>query len=192
MSDSTHNRAENAPVSLSSPPEGYSDWLGELKTQIHEAQQRAAQALNLELVLLYWQIGKAILARQDQQGWGVKVVDRLAHDLRASFPEIQGFSVRNLKYIRAFAQCWPDIQFVQQLLHKLPWGHKLVLLNKLNTEQERRWKQRRDFLFDVLTGSSVFSAEDSLFAHLGKHEIFTPPKTWPPMTASELVALEGD
>ena len=127
------------PVSLTSPPEGYADWLGELKAQIHEAQQRAAQAINLELVLLYWKIGNAILIRQDKQGWGAKVVDRLAHDLRSTFPEMQGFSVRNLKYMRAFAQRWPDIQFVQQLLHKLPWGHNLVLLDKLGTEQQRRW-----------------------------------------------------
>ena len=127
------------PPSLTPPPEGYADWLGELKAQIHEAQQRAAQAVNLELVLLYWKIGNAILIRQNQQGWGAKVVDRLAHDLRTSFPDMQGFSVRNLKYMRAFALCWSDIQFVQQLLHKLPWGHNLVLLDKLDTEQQRRW-----------------------------------------------------
>lgn len=115
MSDVTND----SPISLTPPPEGYGDWLGELKAQIHEAQQRAAQAINLELVLLYWKIGNAILIRQNKQGWGAKVVDRLAHDLRNSFPDIQGFSVRNLKYMRAFAQCWTDIQFVQQLLHKL-------------------------------------------------------------------------
>ena len=135
MSDVTND----SPISLTPPPEGYGDWLGELKAQIHEAQQRAAQAVNLELVLLYWEIGNAILIRQNKQGWGAKVVDRLAHDLRTSFPDMQGFSVRNLKYMRAFAQCWTDIQFVQQLLHKLPWGHNLVLLDKLETEQQRRW-----------------------------------------------------
>lgn len=135
MSDEMSNQS----VQLTIPPEGYTDWLGELKAQIHEAQQRAAQAINLELVLLYWNIGNAILVRQDKQGWGAKVVDRLAHDLRTSFPDMQGFSVRNLKYMRAFARCWPDSQFVQQLLHKLPWGHNLVLLDKLDTEQQRRW-----------------------------------------------------
>jgi predicted nuclease of restriction endonuclease-like (RecB) superfamily len=127
------------PIALTPAPDGYTDWLKALKTQIHEAQQRAAQAINLELVLLYWKIGNAILMRQDQQGWGSKVVDRLAHDLRASFPDMQGFSVRNLKYMRAFAQCWTDVQFVQQVLHKLPWGHNLVLLDKLSKEQQRRW-----------------------------------------------------
>lgn len=126
-------------ISVSPPPAGYTDWLGEIKTQIHEAQQRASQALNLELVVLYWRIGKSILVRQDQQGWGARVVDRLARDLRENFPGMQGFSVRNLKYMRAFAQNWPDLEFVQQLLHKLPWGHNLVLLDKLSGEEDRRW-----------------------------------------------------
>ncbi len=90
------------------PPADYHDWLGDIKTQIHEAQQLASQALNLELVALYWRIGKAILDRQNQQGWGAKVIDRLAHDLRTNFPEMKGFSSRNLKYMRAFAEAWPE------------------------------------------------------------------------------------
>ncbi|MFC4623585.1 DUF1016 N-terminal domain-containing protein [Comamonas nitrativorans] len=127
------------PVKLTPAPEGYADWLVELKSQIHDAQQRAAQALNLELVVLYWTIGNAILERQDRQGWGAKVVDRLSQDLRSAFPEMQGFSVRNLKYMRAFALGWPDLAFVQQVLHKLPWGHNLVLLDKLPGPKTRRW-----------------------------------------------------
>lgn len=107
------------PVKLTPAPQGYTDWLVELKTQIHEAQQRAAQALNLELVVLYWKIGRAILERQDRQGWGAKVVDRLSQDLRSTFPQMQGFSVRNLKYMRAFALSWPDLLFVQQVLHRM-------------------------------------------------------------------------
>jgi predicted nuclease of restriction endonuclease-like (RecB) superfamily len=131
--------SDNKPVQLTPAPEGYTDWLAELKAQIHDAQQRASEAINLELVSLYWKIGHAILLRQNKQGWGAKVVDRLAHDLRSAFPDTQGFSVRNLKYMRAFAQSWTDIQFVQQLLHKLPWGHNLVLLEKLGTEEQRLW-----------------------------------------------------
>jgi len=88
----------NAPVSLTPPPEGYADWLADLKGRIHTAQQRATLAVNRELVLLYWQIGRDILARQAEQGWGAKVIERLAHDLRAAFPEMKGFSPRNLKW----------------------------------------------------------------------------------------------
>jgi predicted nuclease of restriction endonuclease-like (RecB) superfamily len=112
------------------PPIGYIDWLSELKIKIHNAQQRATLAVNNELVLLYWQIGNEILTRQEKQGWGAKVIERLAHDLRTAFPEMKGFSRTNLIYMRSFAEGWPDEQIVQQLVGKLPWGHNLVLLCK--------------------------------------------------------------
>lgn len=125
------------PVSLTQPPEGYDDWLVELKTKIHQAQQRAVLAANRELVLLYWQIGNDIINRQADQGWGAKVIDRLAHDLRNEFPTMKGFSARNLKYMRAFAEAWPDTEIVQQAVAQLPWGHNLVLLTKLKSAEER-------------------------------------------------------
>ena len=129
----------DSPISLTPPPAGYADWLADLKGRIHTAQQRATLAVNRELVLLYWQIGCDILARQAAQGWGAKVIERLAHDLRVAFPEMRGFSPRNLKYMRAFAEAWPDAEFVQQAAAQLPWGHNLVLLDRLNTPTERRW-----------------------------------------------------
>lgn len=127
------------PASLTPPPQGYADWLAELKTRIHSAQQSAALAVNRELVLLYWQIGRDVLARQAQQGWGAKVIERLAHDLRTAFPQMKGFSPRNLKYMRAFAQAWPDAEFVQQAAAQLPWFHLCSLLDKLKTRAERDW-----------------------------------------------------
>jgi predicted nuclease of restriction endonuclease-like (RecB) superfamily len=127
------------PVALTETPTGYADWLAELKTRIHTAQQRAALAVNRELVLLYWQIGRDILERQAQQGWGAKVIERLAHDLRMAFPDMKGFSPRNLKYMRAFAEAWADNEFVQAVLAQLPWYHQLALLDKLRSEDERRW-----------------------------------------------------
>ena len=124
-------------------PPGYADWLSELKTRIHSAQQRATLAVNRELVLLYWQIGRDILARQAHQGWGAKVIERLAQDLRAAFPDMKGFSPRNLKYMRAFAEAWPDAEFVQAVLAQLPWYHQLALLDKLPSEGARRWYAAR-------------------------------------------------
>lgn len=117
---------------LTASPAGYADWLAELKARIHTAQQRATLAVNRELVLLYWQIGRDILERQARQGWGARVIDRLAHDLRTAFPDMKGFSHRNLKYMRAFAEAWPDSEFVQGVLAQLPWYHRLALLDKLN------------------------------------------------------------
>ena len=127
------------PAMLADIPPDYTPWLAELKNRIHAAQQRAALAVNRELVLLYWQIGRDILDRQEQQGWGAKVIERLAHDLRAAFPEMKGFSPRNLKYMRAFAQAWPDAEFVQEVLAQLPWYHQLALLDKLSSVESRRW-----------------------------------------------------
>ncbi len=127
------------PTGLRSPPDGYIDWLADLKDRIHNAQQRATLSANRELVLLYWQIGQDILARQAKQGWGAKVIERLAHDLHAAFPEMKGFSPRNLKYMRAFAEAWPDAEFVQAVLAQLPWYHQLALLDKLANVETRRW-----------------------------------------------------
>ncbi|MBU6186771.1 MAG: DUF1016 family protein [Cyanobacteria bacterium REEB444] len=120
-------------------PPDYAAWLAELNRRIHSAQQRATLAVNRELVLLYWQIGRDILERQNRQGWGAKVIERLAQDLRSAFPDMKGFSPRNLKYMRAFAEAWPDEAIVQGALAQLPWYHQLALLDKLNTADERRW-----------------------------------------------------
>jgi predicted nuclease of restriction endonuclease-like (RecB) superfamily len=129
----------DTPVALIPAPEGYADWLAELKGRIHCAQQRATLAVNRELITLYWQIGRDILERQARQGWGAKVIDRLSHDLRTAFPEMQGFSPRNLKYMRAFAEAWSDAEFVQAVLAQLPWYHHLALLEKLTSPEDRRW-----------------------------------------------------
>lgn len=120
-------------------PADYAAWLAELKARIHTAQQRASLAVNRELVLLYWQIGRDILARQGREGWGAKVIERLAQDLRNAFPDMKGFSPRNLKYMRAFAEAWPDAEFVQEVLAQLPWYHQLALLDKLPSPETRRW-----------------------------------------------------
>ena len=119
------------PAGMMTPPAGYADWLAELKGRIQAAQQRAALSVNRELVALYWQIGCDILVRQAQQGWGAKVIERLAQDLRSAFPTMKGFSRANLMYMRAFAEAWPDAAIVQQAVGQLPWGHNLVLLTKL-------------------------------------------------------------
>ena len=106
----------------------YASWLSELKQRIQSAQQRATLSVNRELILLYWQIGHDILERQQAQGWGAKVIDQLAHDLMAAFPEMKGFSRRNLLYMRSFAEQWPEIEFVQQAVAQIPWGHNILII----------------------------------------------------------------
>lgn len=132
-----HPTQSEQAVSLLPVPEGYALWLDELKGRIHGAQQRTALAVNRELVQLYWQIGRDILQRQATQGWGSRVIERLAHDLRVAFPGMKGFSRANLMYMRAFAEAWPDAAIVQQAVGQLPWGHNLVLLSKLKAPEIR-------------------------------------------------------
>src|SRR2546423_3140797 len=124
-------------------PEGYDEFLRGLKERIRTAQVRAALAVNRELVLLYWRSGQDILERQRQSGWGSKVIDRLAADLRSAFPEMSGFSPRNLKYMRAFGEAWPDESIVQEPLAQLTWYHNITLREKLKPVEERLWYARQ-------------------------------------------------
>lgn len=117
----------------------YATLLQEIKHRVRVAQTRAALAVNRELVLLYWSIGRDILARQRAEGWGAKVIDRLAKDLGAEFPGVEGFSSRNLKYMRAFAEAWPEQEFVQQVIAQLPWGHHTRLLDRIKDRPTREW-----------------------------------------------------
>lgn len=156
------------PAGLAPMPEGYADWLADLKTRIHTAQQRATLAVNRELVLLYWQIGRDILARQAAQGWGAKVIERLAQDLRAAFPDMKGFSPRNLKYMRAFAEAWPDAEFVQEVLAQLPWYHQLALLDKLPGQETRRWYAAKAIEHNWSRNVLVMQIETRLLERTGK------------------------
>jgi predicted nuclease of restriction endonuclease-like (RecB) superfamily len=120
-------------------PAGYGDWLAELKTRIRETRLRASLSVNAELVGLYWRIGRDILERQERHGWGAKVVDRLALDLRAEFQGAQGFSRANLLYMRSFAEAWPDPEIVQRVVGRLPWGQNIELLAKIKDPADRLW-----------------------------------------------------
>lgn len=128
---------------VSTIPEGYASWLAELKTRIASARQRAALSVNQEQIRLYWQIGRDILERQSNQGWGSKVIDRLASDLQDSFPDTKGFSSRNLKYMRYFAERCPNGLIGQQPAAQLPWFHIVALITKLDDPEQREWYARQ-------------------------------------------------
>lgn len=120
-------------------PMGYIEFLDELKARIQAARVKAALAANYELILLYWDVGRRILEQQAVQGWGAKVVDRLAQDLRGAFPDMKGLSLRNLKYMRAFADAYPKPAIVQQVVAQIPWGHNLILIDKVKDPADRLW-----------------------------------------------------
>lgn len=109
----------------------YAALLASIKERILTAQVRAALAVNQELVILYWGIGREILARQREEGWGKNIIPRLAKDLKAQFPEMQGLSRRNLGYMKAFAEAWTDEAILQQAAAKLPWFHNCIILDKI-------------------------------------------------------------
>ncbi|WP_454864192.1 PDDEXK nuclease domain-containing protein [Pseudomonas hormoni] len=127
-------------------PEGYADWLTQLKGDITQARQRAALAVNAELVQLYHRLGSEIQQRQEAHGWGAKVIERLARDLKDAFPDMKGWSASNLKYMRFFAQHCPDRQFGQQPADQLPWFHVVTLLTKLDSPAEREWYAQQTVL----------------------------------------------
>ena len=158
-------RRPNHPVPLAD----YGRLLADIRVRVRAGQVRAGLVANQELLHLYWDIGRMILGQQAQAGWGAKVIDRLSKDLRSEFPGQQGFSPRNLKYMRAFAEAWPEAavvpapsaqpvrkgaamvqepaaprsaaqsEIVQAPLAQLPWYHHVALLDKLDTREERLW-----------------------------------------------------
>ncbi|MFJ5305754.1 DUF1016 N-terminal domain-containing protein [Streptomyces sp. NPDC088350] len=123
------------PAQLGSLPSWYDGLLGEVRETVAGARLRAQRAVKIELVGVYWQIGKLILARQEHEGWGTKVAGRLAADLKATFPNQRGFSRRNLIYMQKMARAWPE-PIVQQPVAQLPWGHVTVLMDKLEARSE--------------------------------------------------------
>lgn len=111
-----------------------------IKQEIRTAQYRAAVSVNRELLVLYHSIGEVINAHKT---WGSKFVENLAADIKLSFPDVTGYSARNLKYMAKFAEAYPDDEFVQQPVAQIPWGHNVVLLDKLSSTEERLWYAER-------------------------------------------------
>lgn len=167
-------------------PPDYASLLAELKQRIREERLRVVLAANAAMVLLYWDIRRAILKRQQHEGWGAKVIDRLSADLRREFPEMQGLSPRNLKYMRAFAAAWPERQIVQQVAAQIPWFHNCVLLDKLDHPEARlcyaRMAREEGWSRNVL----VLQIERRLYERQGK-AITNFSATLPP-AASDMAA----
>jgi predicted nuclease of restriction endonuclease-like (RecB) superfamily len=124
-------------------PSDYPSFLSSIKEQVQQARLQAVLSVNRELILLYWHIGKEIIKQQEQLGWGTGVIERLSRDLHAAFPEMKGFSPRNLGYMKLFAQTYPDEAILQQLAAKLPWFHNCTLLDKVKDNDERLWYMQK-------------------------------------------------
>lgn len=126
-------------------PPDYADTLESIKQLVHQARYVAQRRVNTELLRLYWQIGATIIERQKAAPWGSRVLSRLSEDLRAEFPSVKGFSPANLKYMRRFAEAWPDPDAIgQRPVGQLPWGHVIELLDKLEDAELRDWYSAKD------------------------------------------------
>lgn len=145
-------------------PEDYPDWLAELKRRIQSKRMQIVIASNVAMTLLYWDIGQRILEKQKIQGWGAKIIDRLSFDLCEQFPEMKGFSPRNLKYMRAFAAAWPNFEIVQQHVAQLSWRQNITLLHKLKNHEDRLWYSMR--AYEHGWSSSILDMQIEVQAHL--------------------------
>jgi predicted nuclease of restriction endonuclease-like (RecB) superfamily len=148
-------------------PENYDDFLRSLKERIRQAQVRAVVAVNSELVLLYWEIGRAISERYEREGWGAKSIDRLAKDLKREFPDISGFSPRNLRYMRTFAETYTDQQILQQVVAKIPWGHNVRLLDQVRETEIRIWYAQQTITYGWSRAVLEYQIETELYQRQG-------------------------
>ena len=117
----------------------YSNFLKDIKNRLSTTQIRATLAANKELIQFYWQLGQDLLEKQRTFKWGDQFLEQFSNDMRHEFPEMQGFSMTNLKRMRLFAKEYPDFTIGAQAVHQLPWGHVVVLLHRVTDKTRRHW-----------------------------------------------------
>ena len=139
FADSKNRARFTAPPEMIEMGIEYSDFLSALIKKVSETRIKTVLDANSSMILLYWNIGDMILKKQNEYGWGAKVIDRISFDLKKKFPEMKGFSPRNLKYMRKFAEVWKDKAIVQQVVAQIPWHSNIVLLEKLTDNESRIW-----------------------------------------------------
>lgn len=129
--------------SLSEMSDGYLQFIDDIKQKIRNQRIATVLNANADMICLYWKIGNAILNMQENEGWGAKVIDRMSRDIKESFPDMSGFSPRNINYMRQFAQAWPDFEFVQRSVAQIPWRTNTLLLDRLKDIESRTWYAKK-------------------------------------------------
>jgi len=148
-------------------PENYLGFIKDIKERIAKTRLETVLAANTAMILLYWEIGNAILLRQKNEGWGAKIIDRMSYDLKNAFPEMQGFSPRNLTYMRKFAAAWPQIELVQRSVALIPWRSNITLLDKLKDPELRIWYAQKTVENGFGKDMLVFQIETQLHLRQG-------------------------
>lgn len=145
----------------------YKNFLLNVKEQIQQAQVKAVIVVNAELIKLYWSIGNEILTRQNTQKWGSRVVEKLSKDLKSTFPDLKGFSKRNLLYMRRFAEEYPSFEFVQAVLAQISWYHNIALLEKCSNNKKRLWYAQKAIENGWSRNVMVMQIETDLYTRNG-------------------------
>lgn len=117
----------------------YVELINEIKQKVQQARVYARRSVNIELVSLYWHIGSVLLKKQNIERWGSKYLSHVSKDLLMAMPELKGFSERNLKFMRQFCQEFPECEFGKQLVSQLPWGHIILLIQRVKDKTQRDW-----------------------------------------------------
>lgn len=155
-----------------------------LKTRVTASRYRAAVKVNNELINLYHHIGNIILQSQEKEGWGAKIINQLSMDLRAEFPDMKGFSPRNLKYMQKLAREYTDLEFVQQVVAQLPWGHNVVLMDTFKDIKTRTFYMKKVIEYGWSRSIMLMQIERSL--HLREGNAVTNFKNKLPSPQSDL------
>jgi len=162
-------------------PASYPAMLEDIKSRIQAAQIKAALSVNRELIELYWDIGGSIVKRQRKEGWGKSIVEKLSRDIKKEFPDITGFSVQNIWYMRAFYIAWTekltnlqqpvgdlDSEILLQVVGEIPWGHNIQLVSKVKDPMQRLWYARKTIEFGWSRSVLVHQIESGLYSRQGK------------------------
>lgn len=180
---------------MAKPDKAYIYWLQQLKERVRSAQVKAALKVNAELLSLYWDIGREILDKETNAGWGDKLVEQVAKDLSAAFPDIKGFSRRNLFYAKRFVDFWSGSELVQQpvalkrkkklpqavaalgqqpvdpipaFLTTIPWGHHLQIITKCKAIEEALFYIEQTTKHNWSRSVLVHQMESGLYKRKGK------------------------
>ena len=172
------------PESLLNMPASYPKFIADLKDRVAKERFKTILSANASLIMMYWDIGTSILIQQKKEGWGTKVIDRMSYDLKQEFPSIKGFSPRNLKYMRKFADTWKEFEIVQRTVAQIPWRSNIVLMDKIKTTELRLWYANKTIELGMGRDMLVFQIESQL--HLREGNASTNFKKVLPKIQSDL------
>jgi len=159
--------------------DSYLGFIEEIKNKIDKQRLKVVMQANSNMLHLYWDIGNNILRKQQEDGWGAKVIDRISHDLKERYPQMSGFSARNIKYMRKFAKTWRDYEIVQRVAAQIPWRSNILLMDKINSQEERVWYAEQTISNGWSRDVLALQIESNLIGRSGKSinnfEVALPP-----------------